>query len=128
MVAGNVWVPWLCSMLCFHHLKVFPVCVLCVFLWPANNDTALCLLAHSCPTLCDPVDSSQPGFLSVGILQARILEWAAIPFSRVSSQPRDQTQVSRIATDSLPAELLYIFSIFLGLYQGIELMGHLVTF
>ena len=32
-----------------------------------------------------------------GILQARILEWVAIPFSRVSSQPRDQTQVSHIA-------------------------------
>ena len=32
-----------------------------------------------------------------GILQARILEWVAFPFSRVSSQPRDQTQVSRIA-------------------------------
>ena len=39
-----------------------------------------------------------------GIPQARILEWIAFPFSRVSSQPRDQTQVSRIAGDSLPAE------------------------
>ena len=35
--------------------------------------------------------------LSMGILQARILEWIAMPFSRGSSQPRDQTQVSRIA-------------------------------
>ena len=32
-----------------------------------------------------------------GILQARILEWVAVPFSRGSSQPRDRTQVSRIA-------------------------------
>ena len=40
-------------------------------------------------TLCDPMD--------YGILQARILEWVAFPFSRGSSQPRDQTQVSRIA-------------------------------
>ena len=41
-----------------------------------------------------------------GILQARILEWVAFPFSRGSSQPRDQTQVSGIAgiPDSLPAE------------------------
>ena len=39
-----------------------------------------------------------------GILQARILEWVAFPFSRESSQPRDQTQVSHIAGDSLPAE------------------------
>ena len=39
-----------------------------------------------------------------GILQARILEWVAIPFSRVSFQPRDQTQISHIAlqVDSLP--------------------------
>ena len=45
-----------------------------------------------------------------GILQARILEWGAFPFSRGSSQPRDQTQVSRIAADSLPNELSELFS------------------
>ena len=39
-----------------------------------------------------------------GILQARILEWVAFPFSRGSSQPRDRTQVSHIQVDSLPAE------------------------
>ena len=39
-----------------------------------------------------------------GILQARTLEWVAIPFSRVSSQPRDWTQVSRTGADSLLAE------------------------
>ena len=39
-----------------------------------------------------------------GILQARILEWVAFPFSRGSSQLRDKTQVSRVAGDSLPAE------------------------
>ena len=39
-----------------------------------------------------------------GILQARILKWAAFPFSRGSSQPRDQTQVAHIAGDSLPAQ------------------------
>ena len=39
-----------------------------------------------------------------GILQARILEWVAFPFSRGSSQPTGQTQVSHIAGDSLPAE------------------------
>ena len=38
------------------------------------------------------------GLLSMGILQARILEWVAIHFSRGSSQPRDQTQVSQIAS------------------------------
>ena len=38
------------------------------------------------------------------ILQARILEWVAVPFSRGSSQPRDQTQISLLQVDSLPAE------------------------
>ena len=41
-----------------------------------------------CLTLCNPMDYTLPG-----ILQARILEWVAIPFSRGSSQPRDRTQV-----------------------------------
>ena len=49
-------------------------------------------IAQSCLTLCDPVD-----YTVHGILQARILEWVAFPFSRESSQPRDQTQVSHIA-------------------------------
>ena len=53
--------------------------------------------AQSCLTLCDPVDCSPPGSSVHGILQARILEWVAISFSRVSSQPMDQTQVSHIA-------------------------------
>ena len=47
-----------------------------------------------CPTLCDPMDCS---FSVHRILQARILWWAAISFSRGSSQPRDQTHVSCIA-------------------------------
>ena len=42
-------------------------------------------------------DSLRPHGLVHGILQAIILEWVAVPFSRGSSQPRDQTQVSRIA-------------------------------
>ena len=54
-------------------------------------------VAQSCPTLCDPMDCSLPGSLVHGIFQARILEWAAISFSRGSSQPRDWTRVSRIA-------------------------------
>ena len=44
-----------------------------------------------------PMDSSPPGSSIHGILQAGILEWAAIPFSRGSSQPRDQTRVSLLA-------------------------------
>ena len=51
---------------------------------------------QSCPTLFDPMDCSLPGSSVHGIFQARVLEWVAI-FSRVSSRPRDQTWVSRIA-------------------------------
>ena len=49
-------------------------------------------VAQLCPTLCDSMD-----YIVHGILQARILEWVAFPFSRGSSQPRDQTQVFHIA-------------------------------
>ena len=49
-------------------------------------------VAQLCPILCDPMD-----YIVHGILQARIPEWVAFPFSRGSSQPRDQTQVSHIA-------------------------------
>ena len=52
-------------------------------------------VAQSCPTLCDPMD-----YTAYGILQARILEWVAFPFSRGSSQPRDRTQVFHIADGS----------------------------
>ena len=55
------------------------------------------LVAQLCPTLCDSMDYSPPGSSVPGIFQARILEWVAIPFSRGSSCPRDQTQVSCIA-------------------------------
>ena len=54
------------------------------------------LVAQSCPTLCDPLDCSPPGPSVHGILQARMLESVAIPFSRRSSQPRDQTLISGI--------------------------------
>ena len=54
-------------------------------------------VAQSCLTLCDRVDCSLPGSSVHGILQAKILEWVAISFSRGSSWPRDRTQVSCIA-------------------------------
>ena len=48
-------------------------------------------LLQSCMNLCNPMDHSPPGSSVHGILQARILEWVAIPFSRESFQPWDQT-------------------------------------
>ena len=65
-------------------------------------------VAQSRLTLCDPIDCSLPGSSVNRTLQARILEWVAFPFSRGSSEPKDQTQVSLIAGEgaepALPAE------------------------
>ena len=62
----------------------------------SSSSSSTCILqvkvAQSCPTLCDLMD-----YTVHGILQTRILEWVAFPFSRGSSQPRDRTQVSLIA-------------------------------
>ena len=61
----------------------------------SHTSFSLCLVTQSCLTLCDPMACQAPLFM--GILQARILEWVAIPSSKGSSQPRDRTQVSCIA-------------------------------
>ena len=54
------------------------------------------LVSQACPALCDPVACCPPGSSVPGMLQARILEWVAMPSSRGSSQSADGTQVSRI--------------------------------
>ena len=56
-------------------------------------------VAQACLILCNPMD-----YTVHEILQARILEWVAFPFSRGSSQPRERTQVSALQADSLPSE------------------------
>ena len=56
-----------------------------------------CLVAQLCLILCDLMDCSLPGSSAHGILQARILEWVVISFSRGSFQPKDQTRISYIA-------------------------------
>ena len=66
-----------------------PICVLL-----RNSEVKV---AQSCPTLCGPMDYSLPGSSVHRILQARILEWVAVLFSRGSFQPRDETQFSRTA-------------------------------
>ena len=50
-------------------------------------------LLQSCPTLCDPMNCSPPGSSVLRILQARVLEWIAVPSSTVSSWPRDWTHI-----------------------------------
>ena len=54
----------------------------------------MCCVFQLCPALCDPIDHSLPGFSVQDILQAKILEWVAMPSSRESSQPKDQTHIS----------------------------------
>ena len=68
---------------------------------PASVHLSACMhqslqdsLQESCLTLCNPKHCSPPGSSVHGILQARILQWVAMPSSRGSSQPRDQTCVS----------------------------------
>ena len=71
--------------------------------WKLTFSSPVCVtlkwseVAQSSPTLCNPVDCNLPGSSVHGILQARILEWVAISFSRGSSWPKDQTRVSHIA-------------------------------
>ena len=77
------------------------------FLWDWNENWPFPVLkplleqsevAQSRLTPCNPMDCSPPGSSIHGIFQARILEWVATSFSRGSSQPRDQTPVSHIAS------------------------------
>ena len=63
--------------------------------------SSCCLVTKSYLILCDPMDYSQLGSSVHGILQARILEWIAISFSRGSSQPRDRTHISCVGRQIL---------------------------
>ena len=61
-------------------------------------------VSHPVVSDCDAMDGSPPVSFVDGILQARLLEWVAMPFSIESSQPRDWTQVSCNEADSLPSK------------------------
>ena len=71
--------------------------------WPVAREgntlptqRSCCSVAQSCPTFCEPMYCSPPGSSIHGILQARILEWVAMPSSRRSSGPRDQTRACAV--------------------------------
>ena len=67
------------------------------FLNPRPNSTVVHAKSlQSCPTICNLRTVARQTPLSMGILQERILEWIAMPFSRRTSQPRNQTRVSCI--------------------------------
>ena len=63
---------------------------------PPEKKIVKVFITQLCPTLCNPMECSPRGSSVHGILQARVLEWGAIPFSRESSQPGDRTRVSCI--------------------------------
>ena len=73
------------------NIQSTDVCCIC-YCQPVRCAKSL----QSCPTLFDPVDSNPPGSSVHEILQARILEWAAMPSSKESSWPQDQTHVSYV--------------------------------
>ena len=88
MLAECFFICCLSSMMMMMMTMMMMMCVcMCVCV----------LAAQLCLTLCEPMNCSLPGSSVHGILQARTLEWIAIPFFRGSSPPRDRTQVSCIA-------------------------------
>ena len=97
LVVHSIQLPGKTVTLTFHMRNQTPGIGPCLQILSNSGKGSVSEVTQLCPTLCDPVDSSPPGSSVHGILQARILEWVAISFSRGSSQPRDQTQVSRIA-------------------------------
>ena len=90
-----------------------PTLPLCVYMCVCVCMYVCMLVAQSCPTLCDPMDCSSPGSSVYGILQARKLEWVAIPFSRGYSQPR--------GGNTFP----YLAVTFLGNHEGEETRGNI---
>ena len=62
------------------------------------------LVTQLCPTLCDPMDCSPPGSFVHGILQARILEWVAIPSAGDLPDPGIKPTFPALQADSLPSE------------------------
>ena len=88
---GVVWCGGVC--VCVGTLGGCSVCV-AFWGWGGVEGWVCVLVTQSCLTLYNPMDCSPPGSPVHGILQARILEWVAISFSRGSYRPRDQTQVS----------------------------------
>ena len=63
----------------------------------SSNACIRAKLLQLCLTLWDPLDCSLPGTFVHGVLQARVLEWFTLPFSRGSSHPRDRTHISYIS-------------------------------
>ena len=113
--------------MCFKYLMITPYFITKYSKYPA---AAAAKSLQLYPTLCDPIGGSPPGSSVHGILQARTLEWVAIIFSWGSSQPRDQTRVSRVAgrlfTIEPPQWLIYYLLLRASVRtaRGLSAAGH----
>ena len=117
------WCSLICSSLCFRfiflHCFFFPsgstlnsTITLFVFLNPFLNSLSITISYHakslqSCPTLWDPIDGSTPGSPVPGILQARTLEWVAIPFSNAWKWKVKVKSLSRVRLLATPWTATY---------------------
>ena len=93
-------------------LSLFPYMCVCVYIYiyiycvyMKSESVSHSVMSDS----LEPMDCSPTGSYAHGILQARILEWVSIFFSRGSSRPKDRTQVSALQADSLLSEAIYIY-------------------
>ena len=106
---GPLCPPYVCSTSLFSvlhtdlfYLRTFARDSQCLedFIFPSlplGSVSVHAKLLQSCPTLCNPMDCSLPDSSVHGVLQARILEWVAMPSTRRSSPPRDQTHISYVS-------------------------------
>ena len=95
--------PSSCRPIFLPSLDILSIEVVAVF--PAALFFGSCYINRDlCPGLCDPMDCSLSGFSVHGILQARILEWVAVPFSRDLLNPGIEPRSPTLQADSLPSE------------------------
>ena len=120
------WIKYsnMCTLTLYLYAYVYIVCLyICINIriftmkWKGKL-----WVSQSCPTLCGPMDSSQPGSSVHWILQARILKWVAIPFSRGSFQSGKKLNSPTLQAAFLPSEsyipiyqyIVYIYTIVAG--------------
>ena len=103
---GTLWASWTWLAISFLTLgKVFTYNLLKCFLIPfilSSSAAAAAKSLQSCPTLCDPIDSSPPGPAVPGILQVRTLEWVAISFSNAWKWKVKVKSLSRVRLLATP--------------------------
>ena len=83
------------------HIYICLCVYVCIYIY------AVAKSLQSCPTLCDPIDRSPPGFPVPGILQTKTLEWVAIPFSNVWKWKVKVKSLSRVRLLATPWTIAY---------------------